>query len=42
MRNTDYNNMESLSHMISSDTSFQALRDLMEDLGLEMEEALTL
>jgi len=39
MRNTDYNQMENLSNMISSNTSFQALKDLMEDLGLEFEEA---
>jgi hypothetical protein len=42
MRNTEYNNMETLSNMISSDTSFQALKDLMNDLGLEVEEALSL
>jgi hypothetical protein len=39
MRNTDYNQMENLSNMISSNTSFQALKDLMDDLGLEFEEA---
>ena len=42
MRNTDYNSMESLSNMISSNTSFQALKDLMDDLGLEFEDALAL
>ncbi len=42
MRNTENNNMETLSNMISSDTSFQALKDLMNDLGLEVEEALSL
>ncbi len=39
MRNTDYNQMESISNMISSNDSFQALKGLMEDLGLEFEEA---
>ena len=39
MRNTDYNQMESLSNMISSNDSFQALKGLMEDRGLEFEEA---
>ena len=42
MRNTDYNNMETLSNMISSNSSFQALKDLMDDLGLELEDALSL
>lgn len=42
MRNTDYSNMETLSNMISSNDSLQALKDLMDDLGLEMEAALTL
>ena len=42
MRNTDYSNMETLSNMISSNDSLQALKDLMDDLGLEMEDALTL
>ena len=42
MRNTDYNSMETLSNMISSNDSLQALKDLMDDLGLEMEDALTL
>ena len=41
MRNTDYT-LETLGNMISSDTSFQALQDLMQDLGLEMEDALAL
>ena len=39
MRNTDYNKLENLSNMISSNTSFQALKGLMEDLGLEFEDA---
>ena len=42
MRNTDYSNLETLSNMISSNDSLQALKDLMDDLGLEMEAALTL
>ena len=42
MRNTDYSNLETLSNMISSNDSLQALKDLMDDLGLEMEDALTL
>ena len=42
MRNTDYSNMETLSNMISSNDSLQALKDLMDDLGLEIEAALTL
>ncbi len=41
MRNTDYN-LDMLSNMISSDTSFQALKDIISDLGLEMEGALAL
>ena len=42
MRNTDYNSMETLSGMISSNDSLQALKGLMEDLGLEFEDADTL
>ena len=42
MRNTDYNNVETLSNMISSNDSLQALKGLMEDLGLEFEDALSL
>ena len=42
MRNTEYNNMETISNMISSNSSFQALKDLMDDLGLELEDALSL
>ena len=42
MRNTDYSNLETLSNLISSNDSLQALKDLMDDLGLEMEDALTL
>ena len=36
MRNTDYN-IEALGSFISSDTSLQALKDLIDDLGLEVE-----
>ena len=41
MRNTDYST-DVLSNVISPDTNFQALKDLMNDLGLEMEEAIAL
>lgn len=41
MRNTDFN-LDVLSNVISSDTSFQALKDLVTDLGLELEDALAL
>ena len=41
MRNTDYNT-DVLSNVISPDTNFQALKDLMNDLGLEMEDAIAL
>ena len=41
MRNTDYNT-NILGNMISSDTSFKALQDLVADMGLELEEALAL
>jgi len=40
MRNTEYN-LDTLGNMISSDTSFQALKDLVADLGLELEDALS-
>ena len=36
MRNTDYN-IDTLVSFVSSDTSFQALKDLIDDLGLEVE-----
>ena len=39
MKNMDYE-IEILGNMISSDTSFQALKDIIADLDLEMEEAL--
>ena len=42
MRNTNYNNEDVLGNIISSDTSFQALKGLMQDLGLEIEDALAL
>ena len=41
MRNTDYNT-DILGNMISSDTSFKALQDLVADMDLELEEALAL
>ena len=36
MRNTDYN-IDALGPYLSSDVSFQALKDLIDDLGLEVE-----
>ena len=36
MRNTDYN-IDALSSFLSNDVSFQALKDLIDDLGLEVE-----
>ena len=36
MRNTDYN-IDALGTFLSSDTSFQALKDLIDELGLEVE-----
>ena len=41
MRNTDYNT-SALSSLLSSDASFQALRDLIDDLGLEVENVMAL
>lgn len=41
MRNTDYN-LDVLGNMISSDMGLQALKGIIEDLGLEMEDALAL
>ena len=41
MKNTDYS-LETLGNMISSTTSFQALKDIITDLDLEMEDALAL
>lgn len=42
MRNTNYNSTDVLSNVISQDTNFQALQGLMQDLGLEIEDALAL
>ena len=36
MRNTDYN-IDALGSFLASDTSFQALKDLIDELGLEVE-----
>ena len=36
MRNTDYN-IDTLVSFVSSDNSFQALKDLIDELGLEVE-----
>ena len=36
MINTDYN-IDALGSFLSSDASFQALKDLIDDLGLEVE-----
>lgn len=36
------NNLNELGNMISSSTSFQALKDIIRDLDLEMEDALAL
>ncbi len=41
MRNTEFN-IDKLENLISSSTSFQALKDIIEDLGLEFEEAAAL
>ena len=41
MRNTDYN-ASTLCGFLSSDASFQALRDLIDDLGLEVEKVTAL
>jgi len=41
MRNTDFN-LDVLGNMISSTTSFQALKDIISDLGLEFEQAASL
>ena len=39
MRNTDFN-ASVLVNVISEDTNFQALQGLMQDLGLEIEDAM--
>lgn len=36
MRNTDYN-IDALGSFLSSDVTFQALKALIDDLGLEVE-----
>ncbi len=41
MRNTDYN-VSALGSFLSSDVSFQALKDMIDDLGLEVEEIISL
>ena len=41
MRNTDYDNGY-LGSFISSDASFQALQDIIDDLGLEVEDVIAL
>jgi len=41
MRNTDYN-PGYLGSFLSSDASFQALQDIIDDLGLEVEEVIAL
>lgn len=41
MKNTDYN-INALGSFLSSDTSFQALKDLIDDFGLELEEITSL
>ncbi len=38
MRNTDFN-LDTLGQFISSTTSFQALKDIIDDLDLEFEQA---
>ena len=38
MRNTDFN-LDLLGSILSSDTSFQALKDIIADLDLELEGA---
>lgn len=38
MRNTDFN-INALGSLISSSTSFQALKDIIDDLDLEFEAA---
>ena len=39
MKNTSYNNTEALNNYISSSDSLQALKSLMEELGIEFEDA---
>lgn len=40
MKNTEYN-LETLSAMISSEASFQALVDMISDMGLEIQDVRT-
>lgn len=42
MKNTDYNSISTLGFFLSSDTSFQALKDLIDEFGLEVEEVTSL
>ena len=42
MRNTNYNSTDVLSNVISQETNVQAVQGLMQDLGLEIEDALAL
>ena len=39
MKKTSYNNTEALNNYISSSDSLQAIKHLMDELGLEFEEA---
>lgn len=39
MRNSEFN-IDALGNYISSSTSFEALKDIISDLGLEFEDAL--
>ena len=41
MRNTDYN-VSALGSFLSSDASLQALKDIIDDLGLEVENVTSL
>lgn len=41
MRNTDFN-INALGSFLSNDASFQALKDIIDDLGLEVESIATL
>ena len=37
MKNTEYNTINTLGSFLSSDASFQALKDLIDEFGLEVE-----
>jgi len=41
MKNTDFN-ISALGSFLSSDASFQALQDIIDDLGLEVESVTSL